>query len=120
MRFCAQFQSSKEDLEINAELASPSDFISELPGWRERSLPIPTEGLLSFYHYDPYSQALAKIEHGHAQDREDVGQMFERGLIRRDRLLVLFDQIEPLLYRYPEVDPPSFRAGVERAVGEWK
>ena len=29
----------KEELQINVELASPSDFIPEIPGWRERSRP---------------------------------------------------------------------------------
>ena len=58
----------KEDLEINVELASPADFIPELPGWRERSLFADREGRMSFYHYDPYSQALAKIERRHSQD----------------------------------------------------
>jgi hypothetical protein len=87
----------------------------ELP---ERSLLISTEGPLSFYHYDPYSQALAKIERGHVQDLEDVRQMLERGLIDRSSLLTLFEQIEPLLYRYPAIDPSSFRASVERAVGK--
>ena len=30
--------SLKESLEINVELASPADFIPELPGWEERSV----------------------------------------------------------------------------------
>jgi hypothetical protein len=52
------------------------------------------------------------------QDLEDVRQMLERGLIDRSSLLTLFEQIEPLLYRYPAIDPSSFRASVERAVGK--
>lgn len=47
---------------INIELTSPSDFISPLPGWQERSRFITREGKISFYHYDAYSQALSKIE----------------------------------------------------------
>jgi hypothetical protein len=42
----------KEELQINVELASPGDFIPELPGWRERSPFIVREGRLSFHHYD--------------------------------------------------------------------
>lgn len=54
----------KEELEINIELASPDPFIPELPGWQERSLFVAREGRLSFYHYDLFAQALAKIERG--------------------------------------------------------
>src|SRR5687768_10549109 len=52
----------KEDLQMNVELASPADFIPELPGWRERSLFIRRVGKASFHHYDFYAQALSKIE----------------------------------------------------------
>src|SRR5947209_2584229 len=42
----------KDQLELNLELACPSDFIPPLPGWRERSLFIARHGRLDFYHYD--------------------------------------------------------------------
>jgi uncharacterized nucleotidyltransferase DUF6036 len=108
----------KEQLEINVELASPDAFIPEVPGWRKRSAFIAREGRLSFYHYDLYAQALAKIERGHAQDLADVREMLGRGLIDRQELLQRFAQIEPQLHRYPAVDPPSFRRAVESAVVE--
>lgn len=54
--------SAKDDLDINIELASPPDFIPEVPGWQDRSIFIAREGKLDFYHFDPYSQALAKTE----------------------------------------------------------
>ena len=57
----------KEDLEINVELASPAQFLPELPEWKGRSLFIVREGVVSFSHYDFYSQALAKIERAHAR-----------------------------------------------------
>ncbi len=38
----------KEQLHLNIELASPDDFIPELPGWQERSRFIQQEGRLSF------------------------------------------------------------------------
>lgn len=41
----------KEKLQVNVELASPSDFIPQLPGWEERSRFIGKEGKLSFFHY---------------------------------------------------------------------
>lgn len=79
----------KENLEINVELASPAHFIPELPGWEERSLFIAREGQLSFFHYDLYAQALAKIERGHSLDVSDVQVMFRRGLIEPAQLLTL-------------------------------
>src|SRR5215471_3664328 len=52
----------KERLGINVELASPPDFVPELPGWRERSQLVISDGNVSVYHFDFYSQALSKIE----------------------------------------------------------
>lgn len=107
----------KESLEINVELAAPDQFIPPLPGWEERSPLISREGRLSFHHYDFYSQALAKIERGHSRDVKDVNAMLDLGLIDRQGTLDYFCQIEPLLYRYPAIDPASFRRAVEAIVG---
>lgn len=106
----------KEDLQINVELAAPSDFIPALPGWEERSVYIDTVGNVSFYHYDPYSQVLAKIERGHAQDKTDVEAMLNSGLVDRKKLLSLYSEIEPELYRYPAIDTASFTQAVNQAV----
>lgn len=106
----------KEELRVNIELAAPSDFIPPLPGWETRSKYVGREGKVSYYHYDPYSQALSKIERGHAQDVSDVTAMVESGLVDRTRLLDLFTEIEPLLYKYPAVDPASFSMAVRRIV----
>lgn len=103
----------KEELEVNVELASPDDFIPELPGWQERSPFIEREGGISFHHYDPYAQALAKIERGHEKDRQDVKEMFARGLIQPAEIRRLFLVIEPRLYRYPAIDAKSFHRSVE-------
>ena len=108
----------KERLEMNIELASPDHFIPVLPGWEQRSLFIQRYGNLSFFHYDFYAQALAKIERGHAIDLVDVREMNNRRLLEPARLLDLFSAIEDELYRYPAVDPSSFRQAVERIVGE--
>ena len=106
----------KEALHINVELASPSHFIPPLPGWEERSPFIVREGALSFHHYDFYSQCLAKIERGHRKDRQDVAAMLRDGLVEPQRLLALFEQIEPELYRYPAIDPARFRGAVLSAL----
>lgn len=107
----------KERLDINIELAVPSDFIPELPGWQDRCQYIGREGKVSFFHYDPYSQALSKIERGHEQDRRDVVSMLEAGLVEREKLASLFTQIEPLLYKYPAIDTIVFAQDVKSIVG---
>ncbi|HUE87170.1 MAG TPA: DUF6036 family nucleotidyltransferase [Vicinamibacterales bacterium] len=106
----------KESLQVNVELASPGQFIPPLPGWRDRSPFITREGLIDFHHYDFYAQALAKIERGHARDENDVAKMVETGLVEPARLLGFFDAIEAELYRYPAIDPASFRRAVARAI----
>jgi hypothetical protein len=106
----------KERLEINVELAAPDQFIPEVPGWQERSAFIAREGRLSFYHYDFYAQALSKIQRGHAQDRNDVKQMLQRGLIDPEELRRRFEQIEPQIYRFPAIDPAAFRRALEEAL----
>jgi hypothetical protein len=106
----------KEQLHLNIELASPSDFIPELPGWQERSRFIQQEGKLAFYHYDFYAQALAKIERGHQIDSHDVNQLIARGLVDPQRLRELFFTIEDQLYLHPALDRSIFRQAVERVV----
>lgn len=107
----------KELLHLNIELASPGDFIPELPGWQERSRFIQQEGKLAFHHYDFYAQALAKIERGHQIDSQDVHQLIVRGLVDRQRLRELFFMIEDQLYLYPSLDRSAFRRSVERVTG---
>jgi hypothetical protein len=99
----------KDELQINVELAAPSHFIPELPGWEARSRFIAQEGPVAFYHYDFYAQALSKIERGHAQDRVDVAAMLDAGLVEPVRLRELFAAIEGEWHRYPALDPASFR-----------
>jgi len=103
----------KESLQINVEFASPDQFIPPLPGWEERSPFIAKEGKLAFHHYDLYAQALAKVERSHRQDLDDVSAMIRRGLVDRKRLIEYFHHIEPELYRYPALDPTTFRRSLE-------
>ena len=52
----------KDELRINVELASPADFIPVPAGWEDRSPFVTREGRLTIRHFDPYAQALAKLE----------------------------------------------------------
>ncbi len=108
----------KERLQINVELASPIDFIPVPSGWEDRSPFIVRRGRLSFHHFDLYGQALANLERKHPQDLVDVREMLDRGLIEASRTLAYFAQIEPELYRYPAIDPPTFRHAVETVLAE--
>jgi hypothetical protein len=103
----------KNELGVNVELASPGDFIPLPSGWEARAISVGKERLLSFAHFDPYSQALAKLERGHAHDLEDVAALVRLELVEAEGLLARFAEIEPELYRFPAVDAARFRAAVE-------
>jgi hypothetical protein len=102
----------KDELDVNVELASPDDFIPAVPGWRERSPFIARHGSIDFFHYDPYGQALSKLQRRHDRDLTDARFLLERGLIRVPDLRKMFVLIEPELIRYPAVDPGFFRKSV--------
>jgi hypothetical protein len=108
----------KEELDVNVELASPDQFIPALPGWRERSLFIARQGWIEFFHYDPYGQALAKLQRGHERDLRDIRSLLRDGLIQLDQLRALFQAIAPQLIRFPAIDPEAFRATVTRFCDE--
>jgi hypothetical protein len=100
---------------INVELASPADFIPLPAGWRARSLSVGREGHLVFAHFDLYSQALAKLERGHERDLQDVAALLSLDLVEAGRLRQAYEEIEPELYRFPAIDPDTFRMRVEAA-----
>ena len=108
----------KERLHLNVELASPDLFIPLPPGWEQRSPLITRIGRVTFRHFDFVAQALAKIERGHTRDLADVRAMQQRGLISATDVRAQFVQIEPELYRFPAIDPPSFRRAVDAAFPE--
>jgi len=103
----------KEALNLNVELAAPSDFIPLPAGWEDRSPLIRQEGKLSFHHFDPVAQALSKVERGHEQDIRDVKDMIAAGLVNPAEALAQFEAIEPDLYRFPAIDSVTFRTAVE-------
>lgn len=109
----------KERLQVSVELASPPLFIPEVPGWRDRSLYVGRYGALDVFHFDPYSQALAKIERGLDHDLSDVEAMIGRGLVEPHRLRALFALIEPDLFRHPAIDPAGFARRVDAAARPW-
>jgi hypothetical protein len=107
----------KETLHLNVELASPDHFIPVPPGWEARSPLVTRLGRVTVRHYDLVAQALSQIERGHTRDLDDVRAMLERTLVTREQLLDQFAKIEPELYRYPAVDPASFRKALDAVLG---
>jgi hypothetical protein len=103
----------KEQLAVNVELASPLDFLPELPGWRDRSRFRFREGNLEVFDFDLYSQALSKLERGFELDLEDVESMVRSGEIETGKLLELYEAVESELFRFPAVDPAKLRISVE-------
>lgn len=107
----------KDELQVNVELAAPSHFVPALPGWEERSLFIASEGRLQFFHYDFHSQALAKIERDHEQDRTDVVEMIARGLVDPARLRELYARVADQVVRYPAIDAAGLGLALDRLAG---
>jgi len=103
----------KEELSVNVKLASPLDFLPPLDGWRDRSRFRFREGNLEVFDFDPYSQALSKLQRGFELDLKDVQSMVNSGQVEPARLLELYEGVESELFRFPAVDPPSLRAAVE-------
>jgi len=103
----------KERLQVNVELASPLDFLPPLEGWPERSRFRFRSGNLEVFDFDPYSQALSKLQRGFDLDLQDVADMIRSGQVEPARLLELFEGIESELFRFPAVDPGRLREAVE-------
>ncbi len=109
----------KELLELNVELASPDLFLPVRPGWEERSPWETSAGRLVVRHFDLTAQALGKLERGHARDLADVAELFSRSYVTPESITVELDAIEPDLYRFPAVDPPTLRRAVAEAIRRW-
>jgi hypothetical protein len=110
-------QTLKNELAVNVEIAGPSRYLPELPGWESRSRFILREGNVLFYEYDPCAQALAKIERAHATDLDDVRHALADRAVHPAELWRLFDAMEGELHRFPAVDGPSFRRRLTQSVG---
>jgi hypothetical protein len=108
----------KDELELNVELATPDAFIPVRDGWQDRSRFEVQEGQLAVYHFELVWQALAKIHRGHRQDLEDVDAMLRLGLVDRSGIGRAFAAVEGELYRFPNIDPPSFRGAVEAVLAD--
>lgn len=108
----------KDELALNVELATPAEFIPLPAGWEDRSRFVVREGMVTFRHFDPVAQALAKLERGHDRDLADVRAMLDRGLVEAPTIRAAFAEIESELYRFPAIDPAAFQTRVESLLSE--
>ena len=84
-----------------------------LMGWRSSTIDV---DLVMRPEDDALLRAIPAIKQRlQVNDVADVREMMRRGLVAGPQLLAYFEQIEPDLYRYPALDPPSFRRTVEEA-----
>jgi hypothetical protein len=107
----------KETLNVNVELVSPAHFVPALPGWRDRCEFVVQLGNLGVFHFDPYTQALSKLERGHARDKQDVQALLDSGVVNPARLRSLFAEVQSELFRYPSIDAKGLRREVDRLAG---
>ncbi len=107
----------KETLNLNVEIVSPAHFVPALPGWRDRSPFAMQIGKLAVHHFDPYTQALSKLERGHVRDLQDIESLIGKGLVDPARLRALFAEVQSELFRYPAIDPRSLHQAVDRLTG---
>lgn len=81
-----------------------------LYGWRTSTIDVDIKVI-------PDRDEVAKAERGHEQDLLDVKEMIASGLVDPAEARAQFEQIEPELYRFPAIDPASFRKAVEALFG---
>ena len=109
-------QEIKERLGMNIEFARPEDFVPPLKGSADRHLFITTVGRISFYHYDPYAQFLAKVVRGFHRDLDDAREFIRSEMVAPKKLSSLVAAIPDSAYaRYPHLS----RGGIENAVEDF-
>lgn len=106
-------QGIKERLHVNVEFARPEDFVPPLPSSEERHVFIEDIGPVSFFHYDPYAQVLAKVVRGFERDVADARAFLRLALVEAGKLRALVAAIPASAYvKYPRLT----RTDVVRAV----
>ncbi len=95
-------QRTKETQRVNVEFARPEHFVPALSGAGDRHLFIARFGGVSFFHYDPYSQMLAKVVRGFRRDLEDARRFLDTGLVDVARFRTLVAAIPDSAFaKYP-------------------
>jgi hypothetical protein len=112
-------QGIKDRLNVNVEFARPEHFVPPLPGSEERHVFVEKIGKVSFHHYDPYAQILAKIVRGFARDLDDARNFVGSGLVEPARLRALVNRVPAGAYsRYPRLTANGVRETVEEFLAD--
>ena len=103
----------KERLQMNIEMAKPTDFVPSLPGEMGRHVTIGTFGKTTFMHFDPYAQAFSKIVRGHKTDIADVKALATAGLVDIKKLCEMVKQLPNSDFaRYPRLHRPAVEIAI--------
>jgi len=112
-------QAIKERLRVNVEFARPEHFVPALAGSEKRHVFIETLRNVSFYHYDPYAQALSKIVRGFARDVQDARHFLSSGMVDAERFRSLVQGIPERAYaRYPALSRAAVLDAVEHFLAQ--
>ena len=104
----------KESLQINIEMAKPTDFVPSLPFEADRHRTIGTFGKVTFMHFDPYAQAFSKIVRGHGTDIADAKALVAAGLVDAKKLNELVKKLPDRNFaRHPRLNRAAVEAAVE-------
>jgi hypothetical protein len=91
--FMRRLAELKDRLAVNAEEASPGDFIPLPSGWHDRARFIDRFGQVEVFHFDPLSTALSKLARGFEEDFADVRALLRAGFISAEELRNAWDEI---------------------------
>lgn len=106
-------QEIKERLNINIEFARPEHFVPPLQESDDRHVHIVTTGPVTFCHYDPYAQLLAKVVRGFERDLQDSREFITHKMVEIEPFRSLVTGLSDAVYaKYPSLS----RRGVETAV----
>lgn len=91
-----------------------------IEGWRASTVDVdlrlePDSDALLRRIAEVKNQLDINIERGFEQDLRDVQSMVKAELVDPRRVVNLFVEVEPMLFRYPAIDAGVLRAKVERA-----
>lgn len=89
--------SASDFIEANADVMRLNDLLPLPEGYADRAEPAGKFGLLTVFHFDPYSVALTKLARSAAKDTRDVGGMIQAGIID---CATLHAHFESVLSRY--------------------
>ncbi len=95
--FAQTVRQLKDELDINVEEASPSDFIPLPSGAKERATFVSRFGDLDVFHFDLYSTALSKLVRGLEEDLADIVALIRANRIEQPMLEKYYQEIRPRL-----------------------